>query len=118
MMLNRETILAANDLKPETVEVPEWGGSVYVRMLTGSERDAFEQSIVTGRGKNRTTVMENIRARLCVLCLCDESGGRLFSDDDIDALGDKSAAALDRLFAVAQRVNGLSGEDVEDLAGN
>ena len=117
-MLSRDAILSASDLRPEAVEVPEWGGSVYVRMLTGAERDAFEQSIVQGKGKTRKTVMENIRARLCVLCLCDQAGLRIFGDDDIDALGEKSAAALDRCFAVAQRVNGLSGDDVDDLAGN
>jgi len=45
MTLNKEQILRADDLKTEEVDVPEWGGSVRVRVLTGTERDAFESSI-------------------------------------------------------------------------
>ena len=44
VFLNREAILAAEDLPRELVEVPEWGGAVYVRALTGAERDQFEAS--------------------------------------------------------------------------
>lgn len=114
-MLNRDAILNADDLPRELVEVPEWGGNVYVRTLRGNERDNFEQSIV---GKKQKTSLDNVRARFAVLTICDESGKRLFSDADAKALGDKSAAALDRVFAVSQRLNGFSQEDQEDLAGN
>lgn len=34
------------------------------------------------------------------------------------ALGRKSAAALDRVFAAGQRLNGLTNQDVDELAGN
>ena len=44
--LTRNEILAVDDLQTQKVDVPEWGGSVYVRGLTGSERDALEASIV------------------------------------------------------------------------
>jgi hypothetical protein len=37
----------------------------------------------------------------------------LFTDDEISALGSKSAKALDRLFAVSQRLNGIGAEQVE-----
>ena len=114
-MLNRDTILKADDLPKELVEVPEWGGSVYVRTLRGNDRDSFEQSLV---GKKQKMSLDNVRARFAVLTICDESGTRLFTDADAKALGDKSAAALDRVFAVAQRLNGFSQEDVEDLAKN
>ena len=45
-ILTRDQILQANDLVTETVEVPEWGGSVFVKSLTGVERDQFEAAIV------------------------------------------------------------------------
>ena len=114
-MLNREAILKTDDLPRELVQVPEWGGDVYVRTLTGTERDAFEQSMV---GKKSKMNLDNVRARFAVLTICDEAGQRLFTDDDAKVLGDKSAAALDRVFAVAQRLNGFSSEDAEDLAKN
>jgi len=118
VVLNREAILAAKDLPRELVEVPEWGGAVYVRALTGAERDQFEASIVEQRGRDVRMNMRNIRAKLVALTVVDEDGQRIFTDDDVAALGGKSAAALDRLFAVAQRLSGLSKEDVEELAKN
>jgi len=114
-MLNRESILQTNDLPSELVSVPEWGGEVYVRTLTGTERDAFEQAL---SGKKNKPNLDNVRARFAVLTICDENGKRLFSDGDVKALGEKSASALDRVFEVASRLNGFSSEDAEELAKN
>lgn len=114
-MLNKEQILKVNDLKTEKVSVPEWGGEVCVRTMTGTDRDAFEQSIVTGPDK---TNMENIRARLCALTIVDEKGERLFTDKDVAELGKKSALALDHIFTIAQRINGIGASDIEELAKN
>ena len=59
--------------------------------------------------------MENVRARLVSLTLCNEAGTRIFDDSEIVALGAKSARALDRVFSVAQRLNGI-GVDQADAA--
>lgn len=111
--LNRNEILAAKDLetKMERVEVPEWGGAVFVRVMTGSERDAFE-------GHFATRKYDNLRAFLAVCCVCDEKGVGLFLPTDVKSLGEKSANALDRIFPVAMRVNRLSSADIEDLEKN
>ena len=116
--LNKQEILAKEDLKTEDLFVPEWDAWVKVRTLNASERDHFEAGTVQRNGKKTTTNLENIRARLCLLCLVDENGERLFQEEDTYPLGGKSAAALDRIFTVAQRLNGLRDEDVEELAGN
>lgn len=117
-LLTRDAILQAEDLPTEDIEVEEWGGAVRVRALTGAERDAFEQSIVEQRGKSTRVNMRNIRAKLVALTVVDADGKRLFSDKDAELLGKKSAAALDRVFEVAQRLSGLSPEDMEELSGN
>ena len=117
-LLYKTAILAAQDLQTEDVEVPEWGGAVRVRSFTGRERDAFEASMVRGEGRDRKVDLTNMRARLVGLTVIDETGQRLFTDDEVDLLGAKSGAALDRVFAVAQKLNGLSGADVEELSKN
>lgn len=117
-LLTRDQILAADDLKRETLEVPEWGGEVIVRSLTGTERDAFEDSVVKQRGNSRELNLRNARARLVSLSLIDEAGNKLFTDKDVDLLGRKSAAALDRVFAAAQRLSGLTEQDIDELAKN
>ena len=117
-LLSKTAILTAQDLQTEDVEVPEWGGAVRVRSFTGRERDAFESSMVRGEGRERKVDLTNMRARLVGLTVIDETGQRLFTDEEVDLLGAKSGAALDRVFAVAQKLNGLSGTDVEELSKN
>lgn len=117
-LLSKSAILAAADLPAKTVDVPEWGGAVRVRGLTGAERDAFEASILTGKGKDRDVVLVNLRAKLVAMCIVDADGKRIFDDADAALLGAKSAAALQRVFDEASRLSGLTAEDAEQLAGN
>jgi hypothetical protein len=114
-ILTREAILAAQDISRELVEVPEWGGEVLVRGLTGQERDKFEASTIQQRGNNQSINLQNLRAKLCSLAVCDENGKRVFTDMDVAALGQKSASALDRVYEVAKRLAGLGEVDVEEL---
>jgi len=118
-VLDRNAILEAKDLPTETVDVPEWGGQVIVRTLTGEERDQYEASMfeVVGDGANREVVpkMENLRATLAALSIVDEDSKRMFDVSEVHLLGQKSAAALDRVFDVAKRLSGLSEEDVKEL---
>lgn len=117
-MLDRDAILQARALPTESVEVPEWGGTVNVRALTAAEKDDYESSMIVGKGKNREVSMANARARLCVRCIVDTEGKRLFSDDDSGDLGKQSALTLDRVYEVAARLNGQTDEDIEGLAKN
>lgn len=117
-ILTRQAILEALDIPREAVDVPEWGGAVYVRGLSGTERDRFEASVVQQKGRDRTLNLSNVRAKLCALCIVDEDNKRLFSDMDVQALGGKSAAALSRVFDAAQKLSGLTTEDVEELSKN
>jgi hypothetical protein len=118
MSLTREAILAADDLKREEVQVPEWEGSVFIRCMTGTERDAFESEAYTVKGKDVEINRDNFRARLLVRVLVDEKDERLFSQKDIAALGAKSGKVLDRIFTAAMKINGLSKDDVDDLTKN
>ena len=124
--LSRDAILQREDIKTEDVEVPEWGGTVRVRGMTGVQRDAFEASLIqqpetNGRRRRKQqeqqqTNMENIRAKLTAWCCVDDQGGRLFAESDVQALGGKSAAALARIFDVATRLSGITEEDVDEMA--
>ncbi|MEU7617185.1 hypothetical protein AB0B27_13975 [Micromonospora rifamycinica] len=115
MLLTRDQILSAEDILTEDVEVPEWGGTVRVKGMSGAERDHFEAGSLKGKGKNRDVNLANLRARLVAASCVDEHGQRLFRQIDIEALGRKSAAALGRVYDVAQRLAGLTDEDVDEL---
>jgi hypothetical protein len=72
MPLTKDEILGADDLKRETVDIPEWGGEVLLRELRGRERDAFEEGSLD---KQRNVSMVNMRARLVALSAIDEVYG-------------------------------------------
>lgn len=117
-MLNREDILSANDLERDVVLIPEWGGDVCMRGLTGAERDRFEADMLSDPEEDSRKRFYNLRARLVVLSLCDEKGMPLLLLNDVEQLGKKSAKILDRLFSVAQRLSGMTKEDVDTLTKN
>lgn len=126
-VLTRDEIQQAKDTQIEPVEVPEWGkdedGSpkvVFIRGLTGTDRDDFEMNMIETKGKKTELNLRNLRAKLIVRCAVDsedpEAAKKLFTIEDVEWLGRKSGMALQRCYAVAQRLSGLSAEDVEELA--
>jgi hypothetical protein len=117
-LLSKDLILSSDDLPKELVSVPEWGGEVYIRCLTAAERDDWEASVMHMEGNKTKANMQNLRAKLVARTLCDEDGVRMFSDADVAALGQKSAAALDRLYTVAARISKISKQDEDELLGN
>jgi len=114
-ILTKDQILSAEDLLTETVEVPEWSGSVIVMTMMASARDQLEASII---GKGKTKNLSDLRAKIVALSVVNEDKVLLFSFDDVVALGKKSARALDRVFSVAQRLSGFTPGDMEEMAGN
>jgi len=108
MALNKNSILAAEDAKLEKVHVPEWKGDVYLRVISGTDRDHFEDSYADQK-------MRAFRIRFLLLTLCDEAGERLFKDDEGDLLGKKSSVVINRLFEEAWKLNAFTQEAVDDL---
>jgi hypothetical protein len=113
-MLNKEQILSAQDIEKKEVPVPEWGGSVMVYGLTLAEKDIWNSSVMA----NGKASMTGATASLCSLCIRNEDGSRMFTDDDVDALGSKSAIALNRVFQVAQKLSGIGLDEVEETVKN
>lgn len=109
MGLDKATILAAinaaSDIKTEKVNVPEWKTDVYLKVLTGTERDVFEATL----GESRLS-----RGKFLVLTLCDEDGNRLFTDEQVEVLNKRSSLVLNRLFERSWKINMLSAEAADE----
>ena len=114
----RDQILAADDLNTEEVFVDEWNLTVRVRELTGSERGSFQAAVAkadsSGQSSNVEIDLRNLQVRLCAMTIVDENGNRLFADNELKVLGNKSARALQRVFDVAARLSAISETSVED----
>jgi hypothetical protein len=118
--LSAEQILGASDLDYEDVEVPEWGGTVRVREMPGTERDKFESQFVGKDGASvRMEGLEGFRSRLAAATIVDKDGKQVFrSVVEAKRLGEKSAAALQRVCDVAMRLSKMDEADIKELAGN
>lgn len=111
-------ILATDDDLYETVEVPEWGGPVRVRSISAAEREDLLRTKVEVNGKSRTITTPLMRVRIVWLAMVDGSGRRIFtSQGELDALGKKNAAAIDRVADVALRLAGVIDDSGDADAG-
>ncbi|MDX3235650.1 hypothetical protein PV392_08115 [Streptomyces sp. ME03-5709C] len=119
-LLSKDQITAADDRQWEDVEVPEWGGEVRILGMSGTDRNAYQSAMVTlgAGGKPQSVNLQDQLAKLLSKCLVGEDFQRLFTDREVRELGKKNGAVLERLSKVAQRLSGLTKEDVEAAAGN
>jgi hypothetical protein len=104
----------ATKIPRERLELPELGGFVFVKGMTGGERDEFERSCRDAKGRLRG----NTRARLAVRTVVNEDGSRVFTDDDIQTVGRIRVDVLQKIFNLAQKLSGISDADVEELGGD
>ena len=106
--LSREDILAADDLASEPFFVEEWGGDIRLMEMTASGQMKFEDAI----GEADKIGVEAL-ALAVALSAVDANGVRLFSEDDVPALIEKSGAVLTRLMMPIKKLNamGEAGQD-------
>lgn len=115
--------VAARELDKELVLVPEWGpgAAVYVRTLSAIEKEKYiasiRQEVGRGRKKDVKVLLEQSSAKLLIRTVCDESGAPIFTEHDIEWLGQQDTRAIDRIQKVAARLNGLD-DDAEEEAKN
>lgn len=110
----RETLAALAERKVIRIEEPGWPGPLYVREMTGRERDAFEAWLIKADGSiNR----DDYRARFALATLCDEGGARL-SADDLELVANAASSVLDVVVERARKLNWLGEAGLEAAKGN
>jgi hypothetical protein len=122
-LFSRKSLLSKADFKIEKIEFED--GFLYVRQMSGHERDAFEQSLIkekkdkTGQVVGYDRSLEDFRAKLAVVTICDEKGENLLLPDDYETLSKHmTAAKLEKIVNVAQRLNSITEQDKEALVKN
>lgn len=124
VLLNRDALLAKEELEVVKVELGK-GEFVYVRQMTGRERDSFEQSLIKETKDNKGQVtgydraLGDFRAKLAVVTLSDEKGNLILELKDYPLLSQRmSARRLELIVNAAQKLNAISEEDKEALVKN
>ncbi|MGQ4834718.1 MAG: hypothetical protein ACP6IS_12605 [Candidatus Asgardarchaeia archaeon] len=122
-ILAREDLLKKEDLKKEKVDLGK-NEYVFVRQMTGRERDRFEQSllkeVIDNKGQSEfKRSLDDFRAKLAVHTVCDEEGNNLLRSEDVSILSQNmSAARLELIVNKAQELNRISEEDKKNLTKN
>jgi len=122
-VLNREQLLAKEKIEVKEVDLGN-ENVIYVKQMTGKERDDFEQSVLRTKkdAKGKTeyeAVVEDFRTKLIVKTACDEKGNLIFNVDDARTLSQNmSAKTIDKIVEASQELNGISEKDKEDLIKN
>lgn len=124
ILLTREALLQKDDLKVEKVELSK--GYVFVREMTGHEKDIWEQSMLKqkpsgnkNKGVEYETTLEDFRAKLAVVTVCDAEGDLLFKPEDARVLNKMmSATNMERIVTAAQKLNAISEQEKEELLKN
>lgn len=105
MGLTIEDVLPLDDCDVRKVECPEWGGDVYLTVMSGDQRDEYDQRIAD---LDDAGTLQGIRAFVVAASWCDENGKRANpSVENIARLGSKNGKAMQRLFKVACQLSGL-----------
>ena len=118
MLLTKDQILAAEDIKTDTVPVPEWGGEVQIKMLTGTEYGQLQATMHAGKSKDAAKNLIDFYARLAASSIVSPGGARMFSASEVATLGGKSAAALQRVCDSAMKFNRIGADAVDELTKN
>ena len=123
-LLNREALLKKEELEVVKVELSK-DEFVFVKQMTGRERDNFEQSLLKKTKDAKGQIVgfeqatEDFRAKLAVVTICDEKGVLLLKHEDYPLLSQMmSATRLEKIVNVAQKLNAISEEDKEALVKN
>lgn len=103
-------VLNANDVEIQPVDVPEWGGRVYVRTMSADARGEWEDLVFDDAGKPKK---DHFRANLVVVTCCDAAGTLLFRPDQAAALSAKATGPIERLYDAAAKLNKIRKQDVD-----
>lgn len=140
MLLTKQDILGAKDLKREEVGVPEWApegvipeeAKVLVRELNAREGELVSQwfreetkkdprvqadpKLLNDENFRPSTMPFNYRARVCALGVINEDGTRMFSDAELEVLGERNNEPVNRVYEAIMRLSGIHGS-TDALAG-
>lgn len=117
MTITKEQVLATRPALKE-MEVPEWGGSVWIRPVTLGEQgklaDAghkFEKAVPSTRLKGTTV-------QLITWVVSDADGNPLFGETDIPALMNQPATVFLKLQDAILELSGLTEASRAELEKN
>lgn len=115
-ILSIENIKSANDIKDETIFIPEWNGEVVVRALTIEERRNLRE--VSKEFNQKSGKIEIDADKFDVMTVIIGCRNPEFSITDYLWLKEKSAGAIMRIARHIGKKSGMLPESEEEIIKN
>lgn len=108
----RDRILSVDDIQKDLVHVDVWGVDVEIRTMTAVERSRLIAVCTNDAG---AIDMEKMYPLLVIAGAYDpETGAPIFTNDDIEALQDKSAGAIEFIAEKVMVASGMKANSVDE----
>tara|TARA_R110002012_G_scaffold120651_1_gene270058 strand:+ start:13669 stop:14010 length:342 start_codon:yes stop_codon:yes gene_type:complete len=110
--LTLDEIKSVDDIKTQTVQVPEWGGELLVKSMSGRLRSNLEQKVSSNAPHG------DVKMMIVTACCVKDDGTPMFSTSDKKWLAEKAAAPLETIFEAACKMSGIGIDAAEEAEGN
>jgi hypothetical protein len=117
--LTQEQILAALDreeVETKALNVPELGGTVWVRELPGNLRNRLEATYATIRGGGDSKSLDKVTAQIIATCTVDEGGKPILTMPVAQRILQSKPKAAFRIRDAVMDLSATDDEDAEALA--
>lgn len=111
--LTFQQIKDADDRPSEAEEVPEWGGVIYLKPLSGEKTVDLADKVNKGRGSDNDRELAFI-IQLCGECIVDEDDRPIFTGREIEVLQDKSFPVLYRIGKRLLDMHGMTERGIQE----
>ena len=109
LITSANTILGKDDFHYEEIEVPEWGGSLRLKSLSGAERSKIIK--ITQQQKDTA---DGVFEQCIIYSAVDGEGRQIFKDDQatLSVLKSKDAGVTQRIGRKVLEISGLSRDSL------
>ena len=117
-ILTREDFLSGSSLKKELVDVPELGGSLWLRELPARDLLAFNDRVQELQKEGEELKPHQsltLMAFLVSRSACDQDGKLLFTEDDVEQLGETKINVLTALSMKVMEMAGLNTRVIQEV---
>lgn len=117
MTITKEQVLATKPALKE-IEVPEWGGSVWIRPVTLAEQGRLANAGLKYEKADPSTRLKGTTVALIIWVVSDENGNPMFAESDIPGLMNQPASIFLRLQDAILELSGLTESARAELEKN
>jgi hypothetical protein len=118
----KDFLTLGDDRPVKVVYIPEWNMSVRLRGMSFADRIAFSTTMPRKPGKTPDAEPEvdflKYKVHMLLFSIVNKDGKPLFTPGDAAVLENKSVTAIDRLYEVAEQLNGMGEAEKKAMEKN